>query len=65
MQSAESGKQFLVKNHNHVDEIGVDPSSLQVIVLEDRVVRSLEASSIQFEPNLFGSNQLYNRQIEK
>ena len=35
MESAESGKQFLAKNPNYVDEVGVDPSSLQVIVLED------------------------------
>ena len=37
MESAESGKQFLAKNPNYVDEVGVDPSSLQVIVLEDWV----------------------------
>ena len=35
MESIESGKQFLAKNPNYVDEVGVDPSSLQVIVLED------------------------------
>ena len=35
MESAESGKQFLAKNHNYVYEVGVDPSSLQVIVLDD------------------------------
>ena len=37
MESAESGKQFLAKNPNYVDEVGVDPSSLQVIVLDDWV----------------------------
>ena len=37
MESVESGKQFLAKNPNYVDEVGVDPSSLQVIVLEDWV----------------------------
>jgi hypothetical protein len=35
IESAESGKQFLAKNPNYFDEVGVDPSSLQVIVLED------------------------------
>ena len=35
IESSESGKQFLAKNPNYVDEVGVDPSSLQVIVLED------------------------------
>ena len=35
MESAESGKQFLAKNPNYVNEVGVDPSSLQVIALED------------------------------
>ena len=37
MESAESVKQFLAKNPNYVDEVGVDPSSLQVIVLDDWV----------------------------
>ena len=37
MESAESGKQFLAKNPNYVNEVGVDPSSLQAIVLEDWV----------------------------
>ena len=35
MQSAESGKQFLAKNHNYVDEVGLNPLSLPVIVLEN------------------------------
>ena len=65
MESAESGKQFLAKNPNYVNEVGVDPSSLQVIVLENWVVRSLGTPSIQFEQNLFGSSKLYNRQVEK
>jgi len=43
MESAESGKQFLAKNPNYVDEVGVDPSSLQVIVLEDWVFWPLGA----------------------
>ena len=43
MESSESGKQFLEKNPNYVDEVGVDPSSIQVIVLEEWVVRSLGA----------------------
>ena len=43
MESAESGKQFLAKNPNYVDEVGVDPSSLQVIVLENWVFWPLGA----------------------
>ena len=64
MESAESGKQFLPKNPNYLDEVGVDPSSIQVIVL----VLSCQVPripSIQFKPDLFGSNQLHNRQVEK
>jgi hypothetical protein len=34
MESAVSGNQFLAKNPDYVDEDGVDPSSLQVIVLK-------------------------------
>jgi hypothetical protein len=31
----ESGKQFLAKNPNYVDDVGIDPSTLQVVALED------------------------------
>ena len=35
MESVESGKQFLAKNPNYVDDVGIDPSTLQVVALED------------------------------
>ena len=49
MESAESGKQFLAKNPNYLDEVGVDPSSIQVIVLEDWVFLAIGGQTIQFE----------------
>ena len=35
IESVESGKQFLAKNPNYADEVGIDPSTLQVVALED------------------------------
>ncbi|MDG2198411.1 MAG: hypothetical protein P8O70_16335 [SAR324 cluster bacterium] len=35
LESAESGAKFLANNPNYVDEVGIDPSTLQVVALED------------------------------
>ena len=51
MESAESGKQFLAKNPNYVNEVGVDPSSLQVIASEDWVFWPLGARPLNLSQN--------------